>query len=156
VTRQEFDLAWMKRYIEELENEIRELKRENSRLFMETVYAENRAAALEKCKVENEGSVVYYIECRKYVKIGVSINVKARIRDISISASPRTMPEEIYRLRRDRRGGYGNLPLSLLATEPGSFQMERARHAQFAHLRAKGEWFRKGDDLMAHIEGLAA
>src|ERR1039458_2410411 len=57
----------------------------------------------------------------------------------------------------------------LLAVEPGSFDLETERHAQFAEHklsrrrgtgRGRGsgpaEWFRPGGDLMAHIEALRA
>lgn len=46
------------------------------------------------------------------------------------------------------------LRTSLLATEPGSYELEAERHAQFDHLRIAGEWFRPGAALMAHIDRL--
>lgn len=57
------------------------------------------------------------------------------------------------------RGRYSHL--KLLAVEPGHFDLESARHRQFRHLRvgphgAQREWFRKADDLMAHISLVAS
>jgi hypothetical protein len=48
--------------------------------------------------------------------------------------------------------------LLVLATEPGGWNEEQARHKRFDHLRINPnrEWFRSGADLLAHIETLAA
>ncbi|MBF4562725.1 GIY-YIG nuclease family protein [Microbacterium sp. VKM Ac-2870] len=43
----------------------------------------------------------------------------------------------------------------LLAFEPGGRTLERARHEQFAHLRAGGEWFRADPELRAHAAAIA-
>lgn len=45
--------------------------------------------------------------------------------------------------------------LICLATEIGSQDLERERHARFRHLHIRGEWFRRDPVLMAFIEGLA-
>lgn len=47
----------------------------------------------------------------------------------------------------------------LLATEPGSFELEQARHRQFEHARlhnthANSEWFQPTPALLAHIAEL--
>lgn len=42
----------------------------------------------------------------------------------------------------------------VLAIEPGSEDVERRRHAQFAGLHAYREWFRPGEDLIAHTDVL--
>ena len=39
----------------------------------------------------------------------------------------------------------------ILATEPGSADLEKARHKQFAHLHVRGERFAMGEDLLSHI-----
>lgn len=87
--------------------------------------------------------LVYYARRGDLIKIGTSTNVRKRLADIGVD--------------------------ELLAVEPGSFDLETARHDQFAahqlsRKRGKGngggkgptDWFRPGDDLMAHIEALAA
>lgn len=73
----------------------------------------------------------------------------------------------VYYAERNGRikiGTTGNLPRRLyglhwpmpLAVEPGSFDVERERHDQFAGLRIDqaSEWFRPGADLLAHIATL--
>lgn len=42
----------------------------------------------------------------------------------------------------------------LLATMPGTMRDEKELLERFAHLRHKGEWFKPGPDLMAHIASL--
>lgn len=53
--------------------------------------------------------------------------------------------------RRQRRCAVDEA--ALLASEPGDVQLERVRHAQFAHLRvtARGERFAPEPDLLSHI-----
>lgn len=46
--------------------------------------------------------------------------------------------------------------LVLVAIEDGGVELEAARHAEFASLRARGEWFRDVLDLRAHIDSLPA
>ncbi len=65
------------------------------------------------------------------VKIGVSWNVKQRVRGIATQAG-----REVVAL--------GYIP-------GGGDAMETELHAKFAHIRLIGEWFRPGDDLMAYI-----
>jgi hypothetical protein len=75
-----------------------------------------------------EGPLVYYLLFADRIKIGTTTNLTARMRSI---------PHD-----------------ELLATEPGSLDVERRRHREFAHLRITGEWFRTAADLFAHIEAL--
>lgn len=72
-------------------------------------------------------SVVYYGQQGERIKIGTSTQVDERCRELKVT---------------------------LLATEPGSYAEEAERHKRFAHLRIKGEWFRPGPDLLAHIATL--
>ncbi|MFN2636864.1 MAG: hypothetical protein ABR585_07560 [Gemmatimonadaceae bacterium] len=76
-------------------------------------------------KLYSGQSVVYYIRVGDLIKIGVTTNMKARM--------PQLMPDEI------------------LATEPGGPDVERARQAQFAHLKVRGERFEAGPELTGHI-----
>lgn len=73
---------------------------------------------------------VYYALRGGLIKIGTTQNVGARIRA----------------LKADH----------LMAIEPGSYDIERATHQRFDHLRKQGEWFRPGSDLLDHIEALAS
>lgn len=43
----------------------------------------------------------------------------------------------------------------VLASEPGGRDLERARHAEFAGLRVKGEWFQYVEPLVSHVARLA-
>lgn len=76
--------------------------------------------------------VVYYIQVGDVIKIGTSGNLRQRILS--------------YPMNR-----------RLLATEPGSYELESKRHAQFRALSQFGkEWFAPGEDLMRHINDLRA
>jgi hypothetical protein len=46
--------------------------------------------------------------------------------------------------------------LTLMATEPGGFDVEWSRHRQFRAMRVRGEWFRADPVLLQHIEALRA
>lgn len=72
-------------------------------------------------------SVVYYIAIGSHIKIGCTTDMPTRMTSLQ--------PDHIF------------------GTEPGDRSVERQRHEQFAHLRAKKgrEYFLPGEDLMAHI-----
>ena len=72
-----------------------------------------------------EQSVVYYVRIGETIKIGTTVNMKARMGGLMID--------------------------EVLATEPGDRQLEAMRHKQFRHLRIRGERFRPEPDLMSHI-----
>lgn len=74
---------------------------------------------------ERDVSVVYYMRIGERVKIGTTTNLKKRMASIG--------PEE------------------LLATEPGWYDLEKQRHAQFTHYRVKGEWFRYEGAVKQHV-----
>lgn len=77
-------------------------------------------------KLRSSTPVVYYIKFRDCIKIGTAINPRTRI---------------------------SSLPCELvLGLEPGSFSLERKRHAQFQGKRVVGEWFLAHDELLAHID----
>lgn len=75
-----------------------------------------------------EPRVVYYIQKDNRVKIGTSTN----------------LPNRLAVLSHDK----------LLVVEPGSLELERERHQQFDALALGGEWFRMGEPLVSHIQGL--
>lgn len=87
---------------------------------------------------------VYFIRCEQYVKIGISQNPAARLRQI-------------------RNGGGAQFPRLLdvavseiVALEPGGLTREKELHAKFSHLRHTGEWFTEAPDLTDYIKELAA
>jgi hypothetical protein len=82
----------------------------------------------------NMDGYVYYIgePSSERVKIGFSKNPWSRLTDLRVT----------------------NPDLELLAVEKGTGHDEKRRHAEFAELRQKGEWFRIGPDLYQHIESL--
>jgi hypothetical protein len=71
------------------------------------------------------GSIVYYIRRGPVIKIGTTAEAASRFTDL--------MPDEI------------------LAFEPGGYAEENLRHAQFAHLRCRGEHFRPEPELLEHV-----
>jgi hypothetical protein len=74
-------------------------------------------------------AVVYYIRFGDRVKIGTTNRLTQRL----------------YAIPHDE----------VLATEPGSYALERERHTQFREDRVIGEWFQMSPRLMEHIKGLA-
>jgi hypothetical protein len=75
--------------------------------------------------------VVYYLRYRDRIKIGTSATPRARIA---------ALPHD-----------------EVLAFERGGRELEQRRHAQFAGLRMpRTEWFRVGDELLAHLAVVAA
>lgn len=86
---------------------------------------------------EHDGvSGVYIIGFGDYVKIGVSASVGYRLRGLAMN-----LPED----------------LTVYAVLPGANRAdERDLHRQFRHLRTRGEWFRKADDLMEFIRSAKA
>lgn len=77
-------------------------------------------------------SVVYYMKVNQYVKIGTAVDLNSRL-----SAYPPGT--------------------QVLATEPGSYELETKRLRQFSeYLAARREWFHPGPRLMQYIEGLRA
>lgn len=73
-------------------------------------------------------SLIYYLRFGDRVKIGYTTNLPLRLKVI---------PHD-----------------EVLATEPGTMLDEKVRHARFAPLRIKGEWFRHEEPLTTHIAGL--
>ena len=78
--------------------------------------------------------VVYYAELRPgIVKIGTTLNLVARMNGLHIP------------------------PASVIAAEPGTYDVEKTRHRQFADQRiGQREDFRVDEVLRAHVEAVAA
>jgi hypothetical protein len=76
--------------------------------------------------------VVYYIRRGAMVKIGTTVNMRARMAAL--------LPEEI------------------LATEPGGYDLEAKRHREFRQFAVPGqrEWFYAGKPLQDHVSTLRA
>lgn len=76
--------------------------------------------------------VVYYVQIGELIKIGTTADLDKRMQSYPPGAA-------------------------LLAIEVGGPTLEKIRLHQFKHLlAARREWFHPGDDLMGHIESLAA
>jgi hypothetical protein len=72
--------------------------------------------------------VVYYAAIDGLIKIGTTVHLDQRVK---------------------------TLGANLLATEPGGYDLERARHGQFAHLLSRArEYFHPGPDLLEHVVAL--
>lgn len=71
---------------------------------------------------------VYFARRGKLIKIGWSRNVRYRVSE---------------------------LKAKLIGTVPGDRAEEKALHARFAHLRVRGEWFKKDEELLNYIRDSA-
>lgn len=114
-----------------------QVERARERAAIEERHEERRANAVVNLPPPGSygdapGGVVYYIRRDRYVKIGTTTQLQARMRDL--------MPDEV------------------LAIEPGSYKLEGQLHVRFAHLRISSsyEYFRLDADLQAHIERVLA
>ncbi len=76
---------------------------------------------------------VYYIAQGSHVKVGWTQDVDRRLGELQVGAPER---------------------LELLATEPGTQELEKDRHRQFEPLRVSGEWFRHEGALKEHLASL--
>lgn len=74
---------------------------------------------------------IYFVEAHGYIKIGFTRDLDRRV-----SVLDQVFPE----------------PIILLHHIPGTTRTEMELHRKFAHLRVRGEWFRKAPDLMDYIE----
>lgn len=92
-------------------------------------------------------NVVYYVTwpAVDFVKIGTTSDLPGRLAQLNRDTN-----------RAGRREGPLGKPV-LLATEHGSFRLERERHAQFRHLRLspRKEFFQLAPDLEEHIDATA-
>jgi hypothetical protein len=75
---------------------------------------------------------VYFIRCGEMVKIGVSDNPKARLRNIQ-TCNP--------------------APAEIVKTELGGPGREQALHRRFWRQHERGEWFRYEGALRRYVEG---
>lgn len=100
------------------------------RWLIEEVSNKRRPTPTTETPYVQPNAVVYYVLFGDRVKIGTTTKLRKRL-----TAIP-----------HDR----------VLATEPGSYDVERQRHAQFRHLREgrNREWFRYEAELVDHIRGL--
>lgn len=80
-------------------------------------------------------SCVYFLEADNLIKIGVTGNVKSRVSSLQTGC-----PSEV----------------KLIKTVRGGPATEKRIHARFNHLRVRGEWFEKTEELISYIERLEA
>lgn len=76
-------------------------------------------------------SFVYFIQGSGLIKIGVAIDPDGRLRQLQMM-SP--------------------VPLELLATVKGSYELENQLHKQFDHSRSHGEWFETTTELLELVK----
>lgn len=73
---------------------------------------------------------IYFARSGDLIKIGFTTNLRQRLKALGVD--------------------------HVLATTSGTMQDEKALHHRFGPHWVEGEWFRMGDDLMAHIATLKA
>lgn len=74
---------------------------------------------------------IYFVEADGHIKIGFAKNWRSRITTLQIANHRR---------------------LKVVGVIAGSQEQERGLHQRFAHLRSRGEWFQKGEELANYIE----
>ncbi|MGO9161679.1 MAG: GIY-YIG nuclease family protein [Streptosporangiaceae bacterium] len=100
----------------------------------------------EQYELEGRSPVVYFAERQGYVKIGTTVNLAGRIRDLTAGGS----------MLKGMTAG----PLTVLATVSGDYDKEKQLHRRFATLRVdrKREWFRyegRLREFIAQLQGTA-
>lgn len=76
--------------------------------------------------------MIYFIQARDGgpIKIGTTIRLATRLKELAKDSG---------------------VELRVLAVVEGNRDVEQSFHARFSHLRAVGEWFEPGDDLIGFI-----
>lgn len=93
------------------------------------------AARVKKHRGQMAGNgYVYYAATADRIKIGFSKNPQSRVAELKCA-----IPD-----------------LELIAMEPGTIDLERHRHKQFAESRLNREWFAESADLDKHLNSLGA
>jgi hypothetical protein len=85
--------------------------------------------------LDPEPTEIYFIECGNFIKIGHSTTPGRRLAGIEVD-NPH--------------------PVGLLHVARGTISDEKLLYEHFAHLRHRGEWFRRDSELLAFIEKLKA
>jgi hypothetical protein len=75
--------------------------------------------------------MIYFIECSGRVKVGFSLDPKARVRKIEADAP---------------------FPCALIGVIAGDRQTEDSIHSRWSHLRCHGEWFAASSEFLKWIE----
>lgn len=83
--------------------------------------------AYDYVRNEDPTSVVYFVRVGDRIKIGTTVNLKNRLRALTLSEK------------------------NVAATQPGSRHEEADLHWRFRHLRLEGEWFRAAPELLEYI-----
>jgi len=88
----------------------------------------------DEAALRAQACVVYFIRGHERVKIGTTSDLPKRL------------------------AAMAQLPDTVMATLPGSYDLERQLHQQWAHCRIdqRSEWFHLTDELMAFIESIKA
>ena len=80
-------------------------------------------------------SVVYFIQCGDWIKIGVTTNLCARMEALA-SSNPHQ--------------------LQLLGHMPGTHKLERELHRKFAGHRLRYEWFSASPEILAYVQAFTS
>lgn len=104
---------------------------------------ERRASTWKASAERRERQTVYFIRCEGFIKIGISVDPKTRLRNIQVSGNGTHAP-----------AGINLTSAEIVALEPGGYDRESELHKKFAALRVAGEWFTEVPELTAYIEAL--
>lgn len=77
-------------------------------------------------------TLIYFVKCGDFVKVGIS--------------NPQSLLGRLETLQTGSPTTY-----EVLGTIPGDHADEVALHRRFAHLRARGEWFRMTPELVEYL-----
>lgn len=84
---------------------------------------------------------IYFARVGRYVKIGCSTDVTARLRGLSAAAL--IHPPDLEDIKP-----------TLIGAFPGGYELESDIHADLWEWQAAGEWFEATPFVLAHIAGL--
>lgn len=98
---------------------------------VEHIIISKRAAAKPKTKIRNASSVVYFVECGEYLKIGLTNDLQGRMRGLQVGNPTK---------------------IKLVGWLSGGRMLEGGLHRRFAHLHCSGEWFRYDTDLRSYCK----
>lgn len=91
---------------------------------------------------------VYFLTSKRYVKIGSSVNPRARITAFRSGDDETIQPEDLDRENLECIGWISGWH------DTNQRRLEREMHQKFAAHQVTGEWFRKSPELLADIKDL--
>ena len=106
--------------------------RKNTKAFLKQYKAalDGRDVVMPASRARRTDGFVYFLDDGDFIKIGWAVDPETRWRDLQTGSARHHQ---------------------LLGSTPGTLLDERNLHRKFAHLKHRGEWFKKEPELLSFI-----